>query len=158
MQRRALTHRRWLPQLRAKLRTQLRDPGTPFQLCSARRIDAACGIKGAQAGDTDHRDVDTHVAADQSLVVLNDGAPASSIFVRLGHGDDDPADGIVGLPQDVHFRRGDGGGGIAHHEQDTGVPCLLKCCGNGAFVQPTHAGRIDDRDAVHVRVSYGDLR
>ena len=98
------------------------------------------------------------MAADQSLVVLNDGAPASGVFVRLGHGDDDPADGIVGLPQDVHFRRGDGGGGIAHHEQNPGMPCLLKCCGNGAFVQPTHAGRIDDRDAVHVRISYGDLR
>ena len=98
------------------------------------------------------------MAADQSLVVLNDGAPASSVLVCLGHGDDDAADGIVGLSQDVHFRRGDGAGGIAHHEQNTSVPCLLKCCGNGAFVQPTHTRRIDDRDAVHLRVSYGDLR
>ena len=97
------------------------------------------------------------MVVDESPVVGDDRFPSTDVFVGFRDRNDDPADGFLGLPENVHFRGGDWAGGVAHHEEDARVSGLQEGGFHGLLVQATDAGGVDQGDAGEAVAAQGDF-
>ena len=133
------------------------DATASFDFGPTGRVGDFPSVGAPQAGHPNDWQVQAQVVVDEPPVVGDDGFPSTDVFVGFGDRNDDPADGFLGFPENVHFRGGNWAGGVTHHEEDTRVSGLQEGGFHSLLVQATDAGGVDQGDAGEAIAAQGDF-